>query len=74
MDERAKNWAGRFSRITSGGNFIPEIDGLRFLAISSVLLFHASYALLRAYSWSLGPAERFLVQRIEGLERLAGLR
>jgi peptidoglycan/LPS O-acetylase OafA/YrhL len=58
MDERVRNWAGRFSRITSGGNFIPEIDGLRFLAISSVLLFHASYALLRAYSWNLGPAER----------------
>jgi peptidoglycan/LPS O-acetylase OafA/YrhL len=58
MDERTSNWAGRFSRITSGGNFIPEIDGLRFLAISSVLLFHASYALLRAYSWNLGPVER----------------
>jgi peptidoglycan/LPS O-acetylase OafA/YrhL len=54
MDRRVKEWTGRFSRITSGGNFIPEIDGLRFLAISSVLLFHASYALLRAYHWELG--------------------
>jgi len=27
-------------RITSSGNFIPEIDGLRFIAILSVVLFH----------------------------------
>ncbi len=58
MDERARNWTGRFSRITSGGNFIPEIDGLRFLAIFSVLLFHASYALLRAYAWDLDATGR----------------
>jgi peptidoglycan/LPS O-acetylase OafA/YrhL len=30
----------RFSRITSGGTFIPEIDGLRFFAIMSVVLYH----------------------------------
>lgn len=29
-----------FKRITSSGNFIPEIDGLRFIAIASVILFH----------------------------------
>lgn len=29
-----------FRRITSSGNFIPEIDGLRFIAIVSVVLFH----------------------------------
>jgi peptidoglycan/LPS O-acetylase OafA/YrhL len=27
-------------RITSGGRFIPEIDGLRFVAIASVVLYH----------------------------------
>jgi peptidoglycan/LPS O-acetylase OafA/YrhL len=27
-------------RVTSGGGFIPQIDGLRFIAIASVLLFH----------------------------------
>ncbi|MCI5191132.1 MAG: acyltransferase [Candidatus Electrothrix sp. AS4_5] len=31
-----------FKRITSSGNFIPEIDGLRFIAIVSVVLFHLS--------------------------------
>jgi peptidoglycan/LPS O-acetylase OafA/YrhL len=30
-------------RITSSGNFIPEIDGLRFIAITSVVLFHIQY-------------------------------
>lgn len=30
----------RFTRITSGGAFIPEIDGLRFFAIMSVVLYH----------------------------------
>jgi len=30
----------RLSRITSGGRLIPEIDGLRFAAITSVVAFH----------------------------------
>ena len=51
-------WTSRLSRVTSGGNFIPEIDGLRFLAIGSVLLFHVSYALGRAYQWKLKPLEQ----------------
>ncbi|WP_316838235.1 acyltransferase [Pedobacter nutrimenti] len=29
-----------FKRITSSGSFIPEIDGLRFIAITSVVLYH----------------------------------
>jgi peptidoglycan/LPS O-acetylase OafA/YrhL len=29
-----------FQRITSSGNFIPELDGLRFIAIASVVLYH----------------------------------
>ena len=35
-----KNNKITLSRITSSGNFIPEIDGLRFIAILSVVLFH----------------------------------
>lgn len=31
-----------FKRITSTGRFIPEIDGLRFIAIASVLLYHVN--------------------------------
>jgi len=30
----------RLGRVTTSGRFIPQIDGLRFVAISSVLLFH----------------------------------
>ncbi len=29
-----------FSRVTSSGRFIPEIDGFRFIAIMSVFIFH----------------------------------
>ncbi|HRD54226.1 MAG TPA: acyltransferase [Flavobacteriales bacterium] len=36
----------RFRRITSSGNYMPEIDGLRFIAITSVLLLHAHVWLL----------------------------
>jgi peptidoglycan/LPS O-acetylase OafA/YrhL len=32
-------------RVTTGGRFIPEIDGLRFVAISSVVLFHLQWLL-----------------------------
>jgi peptidoglycan/LPS O-acetylase OafA/YrhL len=32
---------GALSRVTSSGRFIAEIDGLRFVAIASVVVFHA---------------------------------
>jgi peptidoglycan/LPS O-acetylase OafA/YrhL len=31
---------GAMSRVTSSGAFIPEVDGLRFVAIISVIVFH----------------------------------
>ncbi|HEY2510192.1 MAG TPA: acyltransferase [Polyangiaceae bacterium] len=33
----------RLRRSTSGGGFIPEIDGLRFFSIAFVILYHAPY-------------------------------
>ena len=37
----AADWlAGRLARVTSGGEFVPEIDGLRFIAIGGVVFFH----------------------------------
>jgi len=38
--------ARRLSRPTSSGNFIPEVDGLRFLAILGVLIVHSATGLL----------------------------
>lgn len=38
--ERRRTWSLR--RITSGSSWIPEIDGLRFVAIALVVLFHLS--------------------------------
>lgn len=35
-----------FGRVTSSGRYIPEIDGLRFLAIVLVMLFHSHYFFL----------------------------
>lgn len=36
------HWTNRLQRTTSSGRFIPEVDGLRFIAILAVLLFHIS--------------------------------
>lgn len=38
--------AGRLRRITSDGSWIPELDGLRFVAILSVVLYHIYAQLL----------------------------
>jgi peptidoglycan/LPS O-acetylase OafA/YrhL len=37
------NWISVFRRTTTGKGFIPEIDGLRFLAIMTVVVFHFHY-------------------------------
>lgn len=39
--------AGRLSRVTSSGNYIKEIDGLRFLAIATVVIQHVNERFLR---------------------------
>jgi peptidoglycan/LPS O-acetylase OafA/YrhL len=36
------SWLDGFRRITTSGEFIPEIDGLRFIAISVVVIRHVS--------------------------------
>ena len=36
----------KFGRITSSGDFVPEIDGLRFFAVISVVLFHINEYIL----------------------------
>lgn len=39
------------SRVTSSGRFIPEIDGLRFIAISTVFVQHAQQAFFNHSGW-----------------------
>ncbi len=39
---RVGDWMLRtLSRVTSSGRFLPEIDGLRFVAVASVVIYHA---------------------------------
>lgn len=53
-----KSWAsklgGGFLRVTSSGKFVPEVDGLRFLAISAVLTHHLMSTYLE-FSKRFGP-------------------
>ncbi len=42
-----------FRRITSSTNFIPEIDGLRFIAIFTVILLHTNTNFKRVYAESI---------------------
>src|SRR5664279_84410 len=39
----------KFTRVTSTGSYLPEIDGLRFLAISWVFLYHLNDYLIKNY-------------------------
>lgn len=42
-------WLRYFERVTSGGAFLPWVDGLRFIAIAAVLLYHLNgYVLAKA--------------------------
>jgi peptidoglycan/LPS O-acetylase OafA/YrhL len=49
----------KFSRETSSGRFIPQLDGLRFIAIAAVVLFHLSgyVAAHSPVSFSTPPSE-----------------
>ena len=64
-DQRA-GWADvvlvRLSRVTSGQKLIPEIDGLRFVAIASVFAYHSN---------TLAVRERALLSGWQDPERLA---
>jgi peptidoglycan/LPS O-acetylase OafA/YrhL len=55
----------RFSRETSTGRFIPQLDGLRFIAIAMVVLFH-----LNAYVAAYSPVGFSTSPDQEGLSRL----
>lgn len=46
-----------FRRITSGTRYVPNIDGLRFLAIVPVVLFHLNSRTWRAYTKESGSTQ-----------------
>lgn len=51
-------------RITSGGKFIPEIDGLRFIAIASVVFFHLQWLLSTRVSGAIAIPDNLLTYGI----------
>ncbi len=58
---------GRFSRITSAGrNFIPQIDGLRFVAIMTVICYHVRAVCLFHFGLdpTADPAQQDIVSRV----------
>jgi len=62
------------SRVTTSGSFVPEIDGLRFVAIAAVVLFHLLAALrlkspeLFAQPGPRSPVELVLQRGFHGVE------
>jgi peptidoglycan/LPS O-acetylase OafA/YrhL len=57
----------RLSRVTTPGRkFVPQIDGLRFIAIMSVIAYHVSLSYLfhRGYTNATQPVPKFLVNTI----------
>ncbi len=52
---RAVRWTNYLRRRTTTGRWLPEIDGLRFIAIFSVLLFHLQGQFDHHYSLAVAP-------------------
>jgi peptidoglycan/LPS O-acetylase OafA/YrhL len=68
---RSINWLiSKASRDTASGQFIPEIDGLRFIAIASVVLFHLNWFITSKTGRAEGavPLAEFLSQGHIGVQ------
>ncbi len=60
-EPQGRKWIIRiFRRVTSGGQYIPEIDGLRFIAIVSVMVYHIGVMTIIHVSNHAYPAFRVL--------------
>jgi len=55
VDPEKPSLVSRFTRITTSGRFIPQIDGLRFIAIAVVVLYHMAHCMA---DWHKGYAYR----------------
>ena len=49
------DWMRRYGRITNSTTFIPQIDGLRFFSIITVMFFHMNSTL--SSTWGLSRIE-----------------
>lgn len=58
MHNSINRFLNKFQRVTSSGNFIPEIDGLRFIAIASVTLFHVNNYIVEKSNWIINPQDK----------------
>ena len=61
---RGSGLLSAFSRVTTSGGFIPEIDGLRFVAITAVLVFHLGLNLASRNPADFGLAEGSALRRV----------
>jgi peptidoglycan/LPS O-acetylase OafA/YrhL len=50
----------RLQRVTSSGRFIPQIDGLRFVAIATVILYHVNMYLVEKGAYGAQPPHNWL--------------
>jgi peptidoglycan/LPS O-acetylase OafA/YrhL len=55
-------WIAHLRRKTTSGDWVPEIDGLRFIAISSVLLFHMHNQLTHHYALTIPRSVAWLAR------------
>lgn len=63
--DRAARWTAYLRRRTTTGDWLPEIDGLRFVAIASVLLFHLQGEIEHHYAFSVQPPYTWLVRALD---------
>ncbi|WP_294191573.1 acyltransferase [uncultured Sphingomonas sp.] len=66
-----RRWPDTFGRVTNSHNYVPQIDGLRFLAIAQVMLYHAALRGQRAADPAAMPDEgwfAWLPNGIAGVE------
>ncbi len=61
----AESWIAHLRRKTTSGDWLPEIDGLRFIAIVSVLLFHMQGQLEHHYALALRPPSTWFTRAFD---------
>lgn len=66
-----RRWPEKFGRVTSSHSYVPQIDGLRFLAIAQVVIYHAALRAQRSADPAAMPWDgwfAFLPNGVAGVE------